>query len=70
MVTDAFALGGRLLDAGQRGSEVLQHIIRALCRGLSTATPAVVMQALHNIVVPQGTLFFRVRCRTAVVAVG
>lgn len=57
MVADAFAQGGRLLDAGQRRSEVLQHIIRALCQEPSKATPAAVMQALQNLVVLQGTPF-------------
>ena len=35
----------------------LQHIIRSLCRGLSRATPAAVMQALQNLVAPVETPF-------------
>ena len=57
MVGEAFAQGGRLQEAGQHGPTVLQHIIRSLCRGLSRATPAAVMQALQNLVVPAGTPF-------------
>ena len=36
---------------------MLQHIIRSLCRGLSRATPAAVMQALQKLVVPVGAPF-------------
>ena len=57
MIADAFAQGSRLQDEGRRGPDVLQHIIRSLCRGLSRATPAAVMQALQNLVVPVGTPF-------------
>ena len=57
MIADSFAQGRRLQDEGRRGPDVLQHIIRYLCRGLSRATPAAVMQALQNLVVPVGTPF-------------
>ena len=57
MVGEVFAQGGRLQEAGQHGPTILQHIIRSLCRGLSRATPAAVMQALQNLVVPMGTPF-------------
>lgn len=57
MVSDAFAQGGRLQDCGRTGPHVLQHIVRTLCRPLSTATPARVMQALQNLVVPAKTPF-------------
>ena len=57
MIADAFVQGSRLEDEGRRGPDVLQHIIRSLCRGLSRATPAAVMQALQNLVVPAGTPF-------------
>ena len=57
MIADAFVQGSRLEDEGRRGPDVLQHIIRSLCRGLSRATPAAVMQALENLVVPVGTPF-------------
>ena len=55
MIADAFAQGSRLQAEGRRGPDVLQHIIRSLCRSLSRATPAAVMQALQNLVVPVGT---------------
>ena len=35
----------------------MQYIIRSSCRGLSKATPAAVMQALRNLVMPVGTPF-------------
>ena len=57
MISGAFKQAGRLQDEGLHGPEVLQHVIRTLCRGLSRATPAAVMQALQNLVVPAGTLF-------------
>ena len=57
LVTDAFAQSGKLLDAGQNVQEVFDHILRALCRGLSRASPATVMQALQNLVVPHRTPF-------------
>ena len=57
LVTYAFAQGGKLLDAGQNSQEVFDHILRALCRGSSRASPATVMQALQNLVVPHGTPF-------------
>ena len=57
MIADAFARGSHLQAEGRRGPDVLQHIIRSLCRGLSRATPAAVMQALQNMVVPVGTPF-------------
>ena len=40
MVTDAFAQGGKLLNAGQNGQEVFDHILRALRMGLRRASPA------------------------------
>ena len=49
MIADAFAQGGRLQDEGRHGPNVLQHVIRSLCRGLGRATPAAVM--------PPGTPF-------------
>lgn len=55
MVVDAFAQGRRLLDVGQSGPSVLEHIVHALRRGLSRATPAVVMPSLQNLVVRPGT---------------
>ena len=55
MIADAFAQGSRLQAEGGRGPDVLQHIIRSLCRGLRRATHAAVMQALQNLVVPVGT---------------
>ena len=57
MVSDAFAQGGRLQDPGRSGPDVLQQVIRIICRHLSTATPAAVMQALQNLVIPAGTPF-------------
>ena len=57
MVSAAFKQGGRLQDEGHSGPDVLQYVIRTLCRGLSKATPAAVMQALQNLVVPAGTPF-------------
>ena len=57
MIADAFARGSHLQAEGRRGPDVLQHIIRSLCRGLSRAIPAAVMQALQNLVVPVGTPF-------------
>lgn len=57
MIGEAFAQRGRLQDAGQHGPTVVQHIIRSLCRGLSRATPAAVMQTLQNLVVSMGTPF-------------
>ena len=57
MIADAFAQGRRLEAEGRRGPDVLQHIIRSLCRGLSRATPAAFMQALQNLVVPVGAPF-------------
>ena len=54
MIADAFAQGSRLQAKGRRGPDVLQHIFRSLCRGLSRATPTAVMQALQNLVVPVG----------------
>ncbi|CAN0539019.1 unnamed protein product, partial [Laminaria digitata] len=44
-------------NEGQNGPQVLQYIIRTLCRSLSKTTPAAVMQALQNLVVPAGTPF-------------
>ena len=49
MISGAFKQAGRLQDEGLHGPEVLQHVIRTLCRGLSRATPAAVMQALQNL---------------------
>ena len=43
MVSDAVAQGGQLQDSGRSGPDVLEHVIRILCRHLSTATPAAVM---------------------------
>ena len=57
MIADAFAQRSRLQAEGRPGADVLQHIIRSLGRGLSRATPAAVMQALQNLVVPVGTPF-------------
>ena len=57
MASDAFSQGGRLQDSGRSGPDVLQHIIRILCRHLSTATPAAGLQALKNLGVPAGTPF-------------
>ena len=48
LVTDGFAQGDKLLDAGQNGQEAFDNILRALCRGLSRVSPATVMQALQN----------------------
>ena len=55
MIADAFARGSHLQAEGRRGPDVLQHIIRSLCRGLSRVTPAAVVQALPNVVAPLGT---------------
>ena len=57
MVAAAFAQGGRMLTAGQRGPDVLDHIVRSLCRGSSPANPIAVMQTLQTFVVPAGTSF-------------
>ena len=57
MIVDAFSQGERLQKENRLGPDLLQHIIRCLCRGLSRATPAAVMQALQNLVVPVGTPF-------------
>ena len=57
MIADSFAQGGRMLDAQQPGPVVLEHVIRALCRGLSNVTPAHIMQALQNLTVEVGTPF-------------
>ena len=57
MIADAFAQGTRLQAEGRIGPDVLQHIIRSLCRGLGRGTPAAVMQALQNSVVPVRTPF-------------
>lgn len=57
LVTQAFKDGIRLQKEGQIGPDVLQYIVRTLCRGLSKSTPAAVMQALQNLVVPAGTPF-------------
>ena len=56
MIADAFAQGSRLQE-GRPGPDILQHIIRSLRRDLSRATPAAVIQALQNLVVPAGTPF-------------
>ena len=63
IMTEAIAQGGHLQDEGRRGPDVLQHVIRFLCRGLSRATPAAVMQVLQNMVVPPGTPFSGFICR-------
>ena len=57
IITGAFSQGVHFLGMGQPGPDVPQHTFRSLCRGLSRATPAVVMQALQNSVVPEGTPF-------------
>lgn len=57
LVADAFAQGGELMDAGQSGQAAFDNILRALCRGLSRASPAAVMQSLQNLAVTQGTSF-------------
>ena len=57
MIAGAFAQGGRLQEEGRHGPDILQHTIRSLCRSLSRATPAAVMRALQNVVVPVGTPF-------------
>ena len=57
MIADAFAQGRRLEAEGRRGPDVLQHIVRSLCCGLSRATPAAVMQALQSLAVPVRTPF-------------
>ena len=57
MIADAFAQGVRLQAEGRRGPDVLQLIIRSLCRRRGRATPAAVMQALQNLVVSVGTPF-------------
>ncbi|CAN0524126.1 unnamed protein product, partial [Laminaria digitata] len=57
VVTQAFEQGRRMQIEGQNGPQVLQYIIRTLCRSLSKTTPAAVMQALQNLVVPAGTPF-------------
>ena len=57
MVSNAFSQGGRLQDSGRSGPDVLHHVIPILCRHLSTATPAAVMQALQRLVVPAATPF-------------
>ena len=54
LVTNALAQGGKLLDAGQNDQEVFDHILRALFRGLSRASPVTVIQAIQNLVVPRG----------------
>lgn len=54
---NSFAQRGRMLNERQRGPVVLEHIIRALCRGLSTVAPALIMQALQNRTVEAGTPF-------------
>ena len=57
MIAEAFSQGERLQKEDRLGPDILQHVIRCLCRGLSRATPAAVMQALQNLVVPVGTPF-------------
>ena len=57
MVDDSFAQDGRMLDARQPGPVVLEHVIRALCRGLSNVTPAHIMQTLQNLTSEVGTPF-------------
>lgn len=56
-IDDSCAHGGRMLDACQPGPVVLEHVIRALCRGLSTVTPVLIMQALQNLTVEAGIPF-------------
>ena len=58
MIADAFAQGSRLYAEGRRGPDVLHHIFRSLCCGLRRATPAAVMQALQNLVVPVDCLLY------------
>ena len=55
MVVGAFVQGGKLLDAGQSGQTAFDHILRALCRGLSEASPAAVMQGVKFIFTPEHT---------------
>ena len=57
MAADAFGQGGKLLDTGHNGQTAFDHVLRALSRGLSKASPAAVMQTLQNLVVPQGAPF-------------
>ena len=57
MVDDSFAQDGRMLDARQPGPVVLEHVIRALCRGLSNVTPAHIMQTLQYLTSEVGTPF-------------
>lgn len=46
-----------MLDEGHSGPDVFQSIIRTSSWSLSRATPAAVMQALQNLVVPVGAPF-------------
>ena len=57
LVATAFTQGSKLMEDGCCGHDAFDHIIRALCRGLSKTSPAEVMQTLQNLVVPQGTPF-------------
>ncbi|CAN0557198.1 unnamed protein product, partial [Ectocarpus sp. 12 AP-2014] len=47
----------RAMDSGMSGPDALQLLLRAVCSGLSTVTPALVLQQLQNFAVPAGTTF-------------
>lgn len=61
LIAVAVSQGDKLLKDGRSNQDVFNHIFRVLCRAWSTsfpvASPIAVMQTLHNIVVPQGTMF-------------
>ena len=57
LVVNAFAQGGKLLDDGAGGPDAFDLILRILCRGLSRASPAAVMQTLQFSVVAPSTPF-------------
>ena len=57
LVANAFDQGAKLLNYGTSGEAAFDVILRILCRGLSKASPAGVMQTLQNFVVEPGTPF-------------
>ena len=54
---DAFGQQGKLLHDGDGGPEAFDLFLRVLYRGLSRASPAVVMEILQNIIVAPSTHF-------------
>lgn len=53
----AFKQGGKMLDVGRGGPEVMDRIVSSLCRKLSNTTRASVVQNLQAFTVPKGTPF-------------